>query len=144
MPGKNLPNKRNSGQASMSVAVQQLVVSSPFPPPDVLTKYNGVDPTFANRLIAVIEEQTRHRIDVENKIISAQLEETKRGQIFAFVLALCALASGCYCFKCGYVKAGFTIITTTSLSLCAVFYAGRIRNAKRNEMRTVRNEPNKT
>lgn len=83
------------------VAIEHHFSSGPLPQPDVLSRYNEIVPGAAERIIAMAENQSRHRQELEAKAVSAQVEddraqrtETFRGQVFGFLIAIVAIAGG--------------------------------------------------
>ena len=60
------PSRQQNSQQVVQVTEQ---FSGPLPPPDVLEKYNQVAPEAANRIIAMAEQETGHRRDMERMII---------------------------------------------------------------------------
>lgn len=57
--------------------------SGPLPPPEVLARYNDALPGGAERIVALAEQQAKHRRKME-----------ARGQILLFVVVLVAVIGG--------------------------------------------------
>ncbi|MDP2096308.1 MAG: DUF2335 domain-containing protein [Hydrogenophaga sp.] len=97
----------------------------PLPPPDMMRGYNAEITDGANRLMLLLEKQTNHRIDMENRVVNGKLRLSKVGQALGFVLALffgcIALAFGLY----GHEILAGTVLTTTIIGLAVVFVLGR-------------------
>ena len=68
--------------------------SGPLPPPDMLERYNQVVPDAANRIIAMAEQETGHRRNMERLIISNEYQEAKMGQTCAVIIGSLAIISG--------------------------------------------------
>lgn len=76
----------------------------PIPPPGVLAEYNQVLPGAANRIIAMAEKEAAHRHEMDKSLLQAQINgmkyeasDTKRGQVFGFLIGLAALFVGGAC-----------------------------------------------
>ena len=81
---RNAPVKKQqrSSQQQNSQQVVQVTeqFSGPLPPPDVLERYNQVAPDAANRIIAMAEQETGHRRDIERLSVSNEYKEARVGQ----------------------------------------------------------------
>ena len=66
-------------------------VVGPDPLPDRLMQ---AGPDGANRLFTLVENQSAHRQTLEAKIVADQMALSRRGQTFAFVLAIAFGAAG--------------------------------------------------
>ena len=59
---QQLPTQQQTSQQVVQVTEQ---FSGPLPPPDVLERYNQVVPDAANRIIAMAEQETGHRRNIQ-------------------------------------------------------------------------------
>lgn len=109
---KNSPAKQSSGHSSeesqneitQAYQKQQLVAANfqgPIPPPSVLEGYEVILKGSANRILTLAESETSHRHAMEKKALDAEIEslrkeaeDTKRGQIFGFIIGITAIISG--------------------------------------------------
>lgn len=66
----------------------------PLPPAEEFARYEQVCPGAADRIIAMAENQSRHRQAIENKSIEMTSRDSLLGLIFAFVFALATLVAG--------------------------------------------------
>lgn len=80
--------------------------SGPLPPPAVLERYDEVLPGSAERILAMAENEQRHRHGYDNSLLSL----FTRGQWFAFVLGLAALSAGTYLLSIGRDLGGFSAL----------------------------------
>ncbi len=69
--------------------------SGPLPPPQVLAQYDEIQAGFADRIVAMAENQALHRQQSEKLAIEAEINDDRRqrretfiGQILGFILAL--------------------------------------------------------
>ena len=71
------------------------------------------------------EKQEEHRIELENAAIHSQLSQSKRGQIFGFIVFLIGLAAGVAFALKGMVALATTFLTVTMVSIITVFVLGK-------------------
>ena len=76
------------------------------------------------------EEQAAHRRALETRVIVENLAAERRGQIFAFALALVAIVIGGGLIYLGKDAGGLTAIVGALASLVAVFVYGRRKDAE--------------
>lgn len=106
-------------------SVRSELFSGPLPPPDVLEKYNRVLPGLAERIVALTENQSRHRQNLEKTVTAARLRSETLGQMFAFILALVALAGSFWLISLGYSTTGLAVILGEIAALVGAFVYGR-------------------
>lgn len=63
----------------------------PIPSPEVLAEYNQIDPSFANRILVMAEQQALHRQGIEKKIVDSGTKESLLGVICGFIIGMTAL-----------------------------------------------------
>lgn len=131
---KGLQNQRNNN----GVVVQQHSMQSfsgPLPHPDVLRKFEEVVPGAAERIIKMAEEQSAHRKDLEQKVISSDIARSKWGQILGFVIAISGLIVSAVISIYGNAIAGGIIGVGTLASLVGVFMYGSTTRSKEREVK---------
>ena len=67
------------------------------------------------------ENQSKHRMALEEKIIEHQMNEGKRGQIFAFFVTLFTLSAATYLILNGYIWPG-SIFGTGGLAIIVYLF----------------------
>ena len=123
--------QRHSSQApSRQVTTISARFQGPLPPPEMLARYNDVAPNGADRVIAMAETQVQHRQSLELAVITGNLENEKRGQIFAFILGLVAIVGGIGLIAFGKDTQGLVAIISTLTALAGVFAYGRWQQAQ--------------
>jgi uncharacterized membrane protein len=131
------PSKEQQNQqSSISVSRQQLF-AGPVPSPDLLEKYEQIQPGFADRLIKMAEKEQEHRlksqeklIDGERELSNKELANFKRGQIFA-ILSVFIIVSLCvFIFYRGYKTEGRDIAVAVIIGLAGIFISGRFNRKK--------------
>ena len=82
-----------TGHSEMAVTTfeQRSLHMGPIPSPEVLAEYNEIDPTFANRILVMAEQQALHRQEMEKKIINSGTHDSLLGIIFGFLIGITAL-----------------------------------------------------
>ena len=59
--------------------------SGVIPPPIMLKQYDEIEPGIAKKVLLLYEEQVRHRIQSEKKVIEYLNRQITRSQWFAFI-----------------------------------------------------------
>ena len=85
MPENN-PQVRNT-----HLKLQQVEISGPIPPPQILQQYNHIVPDAAERIIRMAEKQSDHRIDLERKVVNSNIIKSYTGMVLATVIAIYGL-----------------------------------------------------
>ena len=76
------PAKRQSTNISLQ---HHQAYSGPIPDPDSLSRYEQIQPGFAERIIKMAEEEAMHRRVNENRIIKNSTQMAITGIVFAFI-----------------------------------------------------------
>tara|TARA_A100000171_G_C2136961_1_gene151066 strand:- start:1011 stop:1271 length:261 start_codon:yes stop_codon:yes gene_type:complete len=71
------------------------------------------------------ENQQRHRHGLESKVIPSQIQQSRNGQVFGFLLGLVGLGCGTFLAYSGQPYVGGIIAGTTVVSLVSVFVLGK-------------------
>lgn len=125
-----------SDHAQETVAGQLTVTRTlhvgPLPPPEVLSAYGQVDPSFPERILRMAEAQAEHRKHQEKEELRADIEDLKAqrgteriGQIFALIVCLAFLSGGVWVTLRGHEWVGGVIVGATLLGIVTVFVTGR-------------------
>jgi uncharacterized membrane protein len=112
--------------------------SGPLPPPEMLARYNQVVPNGAERIFAMVERQSAHRIDIESHVARQQVKQSGRGQMYALFIGVAGLATSAYALYLGSAGASGTIATVSLGSLAVTFVLGKRSEAS---SRTSKNQP---
>lgn len=107
--------------------------SGPLPDPETLFQYDKVISNGADRIMAMAEKQQDHRIELEKTAVRSQLSQSKKGQIFGFIISMVIVGCGTYLAICGHEKTGVVLIGTTLVALAGIFVLGRFKNQKSKE-----------
>lgn len=101
--------------------------SGPLPPPDVLKKYQAIQPDFPERILRLTEKEAEHRHEITRKAVWIDGAEVLVGQVFGLIVALSSFAVAGYL---GHPAAASVIGSGTIVGLVAVFIKGRGTSAK--------------
>jgi uncharacterized membrane protein len=109
---------------------QSMHFSGPLPPPEVLAKYNEAIPGGAERIIAMVENQSQHRQALEKQVIDANCRAQRTGSVYGFLICMAALASGTFLIYVGKSAQGLVPIIGALGGLVAVFITGKNKQQK--------------
>lgn len=116
--------------SQMTLSVTERHHSGPLPSAEALIQYNSVIPNGADRIMIMAEKQQDHRMGLENKAVTSQLNQSKAGQIFGFILCLLALSASTYLGFTGHEAIGSIIGSTTIIAMASIFVLGKLSNSK--------------
>ena len=74
----------------VKTVIQEIEFSGPMPPPNILSGYEKILPGAADRILTMTETQSRHRQQMEKRMIEAEARDGLLGVLFGF-----ALGGGC-------------------------------------------------
>lgn len=95
--------------------------SGPLPDPETMSAYNLMIPNGAERIMVMAEEQAKHRMGLEKKAIPSQLDQSKYGQIYGFVLSVLLIGSSVYLAATGHEKTACVLGGGTIIALAIIF-----------------------
>ncbi len=102
----------------------------PLPPPIILKGYNDIIDRGSERIVAMAEKQSDHRMKLEDHVIREQVRQSSRGQIFGFSLGILGLCLSTYLGINGHDVLAGTFATTTIIGLVSVFVLGKRTQGK--------------
>lgn len=114
----------------------------PLPPPELLARYNDAVSRGAERIMAMAESQIQHRQHLERAVIQGNVDAQRRGQHYAFILALVAIVGGMILIAFDKKTAGIVAIISALAALFGMFIFGRVAQSK--ERRQKRDEVRRT
>lgn len=120
-------------QSQARVVVQQQTFhQGPLPPPDVLERYEALNPGFANRLLIMVENEQQHRQKIEAdtnqtniKLAQADRRQQRAGQIMAFLLGLVLISSSVFLGFYGHDVVASILGGSTLLGAIGLFLNNR-------------------
>jgi uncharacterized membrane protein len=124
----NKPQRRQG--RDIAAVVQSQSFSGPLPHPDILAKYNDAVPNGAERIMAMAEAQSTHRMQLEQMAVRSNISSQTRGSVFAFILGIFAIGIGAWLILSGKDAQGLASIITALSSLTLIFIVGRSKQDK--------------
>lgn len=101
--------------------------SGPIPHPDILEKYNKIEPDSANRIITMAEKQQNHRHGIEERALNCAYDIDRRGQNYALTVSLTIIVGSILLISIGKEVAGTILAGGTLTGLAYIFISGRKR-----------------
>jgi uncharacterized membrane protein len=90
-----------------------------------MQQFAMIIPDGANRIMKMAEDQATHRIDLEKKVVSTQLKESSRGQLFGLIIAALGLLVSAFLGYHGKEVAASVVGGATLVGLVTVFIKGQ-------------------
>ena len=112
-------------KAAFALSIKSTHYRGPIPDPDMLREYNDIVNDGAERIVTQFEEQSRHRREIEKTVITGQISESKRGQIFAFIVGITGLGLAFTSALLGFNTFAITLASTTIVGLVSAFIVGK-------------------
>ena len=114
------------GQRGKPVAVtsQLSYQSGPIPSPETLAGYNAIVPGAAERILAMAERQSAHRMGLESNVIQGDLRRASAGLWLGGLVAVFAMATAGFMAWAGHPVSGTIIGGGTLASLVGTFVYG--------------------
>ena len=107
--------------------------SGPIPSPDVISKYNGIIPNGADRIMTMAEKEQDHRITSESKLIDGQVKALNKGQDYALIISIVGIICGTIATVLGYPVFGSSMAGGSVVIIAAGFINGKIKQRKQSE-----------
>lgn len=119
-------NKREEVKEALMVMRSEMY-SGPIPPPEALARYEEVQPGAADRILTMAEKQQEHRMALETKAIGGQVDQSKRGQLFGFILVfVCIAVAVFFAVYFGMTAFAVTFLCVTMVSVVGLFVTGKM------------------
>lgn len=97
----------------------------PLPAPESLELYNKTIPDGAERIMRMAENQSNHRIKIEENVINGQIKQSGRGQIFGLIIAFITIGSSVALAMFGHDVVAGVLGGGTVVGLVTVFVIGK-------------------
>lgn len=122
------------GVLAAKVSQQVSHYSGPIPPPELLVMFNNIDPGRAARLMDWAEDQSRHRMMLETRVIHSDIIKSWAGLASAFIITMTAIIYGGTLIAWGHDTAGATLASVGLAGLAGTFiYGTRSQRQERTE-----------
>lgn len=90
------PSPKVQQNPNQGIIAQHQQWSGPLPPPEALAQFNDIIPNGAERIMAMVESEQKHRIDSESRILTATIVDNVRGMWIGFTLAGLAIGGAIF------------------------------------------------
>lgn len=97
----------------------------PTPPPEILAGYNEAIPNGAERILKMSEKQSEHRMEIEKTVINRELNQSGRGQNYAFIIVIIVLLASVWLIYIGKEISGTILGSVDLVALATVFIIGK-------------------
>ena len=118
-------NQKQGAPGKQALTVRHEVFQGPLPHPEDLSRYDDIVPGAGHRILAMAEGEQKHVHDLDRRKINENAKDVKRGQQFAFLVAIAAFASTVCLGYFGQSTAATAVGGTTVLGLVWAFIKGR-------------------
>ena len=110
----------------------------PLPHPETLAEYDRISPGAASRILAMAEEQSKHRQELEKLVVRSNTRSQDRGPILGFILALMVICIGGYLLLTDKEIYGLVALIAALAAVVVPFITGK--RAQREELAEKRRE----
>lgn len=108
---------------------------SPVVPPQVLQGYEEIVPGSARQIMDDAHSQTTHRQGLENRHLNATVANSRRGQWFAFIIAMTVVVGGILLIATGAGAWGLAVLLPGLAILAGTFIFSEVRKGQELEAR---------
>lgn len=126
-----VPESKKEEVKEALMIIRSEMYSGPIPPPEALARYEDIQPGAADRILKMAEKQQEHRMALETKAIGGQVDQSKRGQIFGFILVfVCITVAVFFAIYFGMTSFAVTFLCVTMVSVVGLFVTGKFSMRK--------------
>jgi uncharacterized membrane protein len=118
------------GAKVLGMLVQTVLRAGPLPPPRDLADYEKALPGSADRILAMAEKEQDRRLARADRQIDADIRDSGRGVVYAFILGMTCIIGGIIALIMG-ATAGAFISLAGLATLAGTFIYGTRRKAQR-------------
>ncbi len=126
---KNFAENKNQG---VDHPKGRLLISETYegqlPSPEMMEKFNAIDPTFANRILVMAEKEQMNAHKISNKTANSFIISLFLGMFFAFFSVLVVSYLVYLCIEKGYSTAASSIAVGVIVGVAGVFLYQRKKN----------------
>ncbi len=130
---RNQPTPTKQGQPRNVSLTHTQVYQGQLPPPDMLQHFNDIDPSFANRIVSMAEQEQKHRHLTETRVTRGITKMSLLGIIFAFLSVLIMSGLVFYSLWLGFSQTASAIAVGAIAAVASVFifFKRRIRQEQK-------------
>lgn len=121
-----VPESRKKDVKDALTIIREEMYSGPIPPPESLARYEEILPGSADRILKMAEKQQEHRMTLETKVVGSQTVQSKRGQVFGFIIVfLCVAVAIFFAVKLRMTTFAVSFLSVTMVVVVGLFLTGR-------------------
>lgn len=136
------PNRPDPERRRSRLIVTHAFFEGPLPPPAILEHFERVVAGAASRILALTEDELRHRRSIELTIVSANTRALGRGQWFGFLVLMAGMGLGAWWVRAGYELIGFGSILAPLAAAATLFVYAQRRQERERERKRVEHPSN--
>ena len=122
-----VPESKKKEVKKALMIIRSEMYSGPIPPPEALARYEEIQSGAADRILKMAEKQQEHRMALETKAIGGQVDQSKRGQLFGFILVfVCIAVAVIFAVYFGMTAFAVTFLCVTMVSVVGLFVTGKM------------------
>lgn len=122
--------ERIKSELALSIQATYYRYRGPSPPPDYLKEIDEVIENGAERVFKKFEQQSDHRREIETKVITSQISQSSRGQVFGFTIGLVGLGLAFTAALLGHETFATILAAIDIVGLVSVFVIGKREQEK--------------
>ncbi len=103
--------------------------AGPIPPPEILQGYDKCIKNGAERVLKMAENQSAHRLQLEDHAVKEQLKQSRRGQDYGFAMGVICIIASVTLAIFGHDTIAGIIGGSTIIGLVTVFIIGKKQQA---------------
>ncbi|MEI6125059.1 MAG: DUF2335 domain-containing protein [Pseudomonadota bacterium] len=130
MSKRNIPSRKNKFTVTQSAFFHR---SGPLPPPGEIEQYEKIIPNAAERIFTVFEKQSKHRQEIELRIVKNDCRNSMLGMVFGFIIGMTGITCGAFLIYAGHGSWGAAISGACLTGLVGTFIYGTERRKKERE-----------
>ncbi len=96
----------------------------PLPPPEILRELDDIVPGSPSRLFTLFEDQARHRMDLERRVVGSDIVQSRLGLLAGCLIALVISGEGAFLIWNGNSTEGLVALVTPIVGLVSIFFYG--------------------
>ena len=107
--------------------------AGPLPAPESLIKYNEAVPNAAERIVAMAENEMKHRHSMEREELKKRSNLAMISTILGFTCVLVLVGLVAYAIHAGAYNAALATVITAIATVAGVFGLGKLLRSKANQ-----------
>lgn len=128
----NKPQKRgNQPQQQQQVYSRQTFYSGQLPPPNMLNEFEQIQPGFTDRLLTMVEEESKFKREADRRNFKSYHTSTILGMVSALLSVLLVCGVSAYAISAGYGTEAAAIMGTCATAVIIAFLQRRKRTSER-------------